>query len=168
MQSRWKVKFSSYLSSAKPEFLPGSSAEVKLPRLSLVWPASHSASHLPLRVSATSLLQRRSSHCRRQFFPWGALSWLFNTSNCAGSPQHSSPVTVVLCCNCWRFTVEFRIYCATHKPTRMVFHRLHLWDNCSNSSLVAMVAVSTSLMTCASACVSLVALVTISDGHLSE
>lgn len=53
---------------------------------------------------------------------------------------------------------------ATHEPTIMV---LHFCGNGSSLSLVAMVTVSTSLMICASSCVSLVGLVAISDSHLS-
>ena len=100
------------------------------------------------------------------FFSRGTLSLLRNSSNCTGAPQHFSPITVVLC---WCFTLQFRIYmyCATHKPTRMVFLRFHFWVNGSSASLVTMVTVHTSLMTCALACVSLVVLVTISDGHLT-
>ena len=69
---------------------------------------------------------------------------------------------------CWCLALQFRIKRETYHSSRMVVHRYYFCISSSCLSFVSMVTASTSLMTVASACVSLVRHVTLSGATVAD
>ena len=68
---------------------------------------------------------------------------------------------------CWRLALQFLVNRTTHEQIRMAFHKSYLCITRSRSSSVFTVTPRNPLMILASACDSLVGVVTISAGQLS-